>query len=161
MAHEGIVRTRIHQLKFEGQLEWTPALAELLEGAVADLGCQTPELILPVPLHVRRLRERGFNQSGLLAGVLGRRLGLKVSFDTIVRKNPTLPQSSLNRKDRLRNVKGAFELTGYHAVNGRRVLIVDDVFTTGTTLSECAGLLKKKGGALEVNAVTVTRALVG
>jgi ComF family protein len=120
-----------------------------------------PDLVLPVPLHFRRLRERGFNQSGLLAGELARKLRVPVSFDVIVRKNRTLPQTRLNRRERLKNVKGAFELAGARKVRDRRILLVDDVFTTGTTLSECARTLKSKGGASEVHAITVTRALRG
>jgi len=120
-----------------------------------------PGLIVPVPLHPKRLKERGFNQSGLLAGEFARKLRVPVSFDAIIRKNRTQPQTRLNRRERLKNMKGAFELVVAQRVRGRRVLLIDDVFTTGTTLSECARVLKSKGGASEVHAVTVTRALPG
>ena len=159
VAHEGIIRTRIHQFKFEARTEWVPPLVELLEIAYAGSGMALPELVLPVPLHPKRLKERGFNQSGLLAGELARKIRAPVSFDVIVRKNRTQPQTRLNRKERLKNVRGAFELSGAQDIRGRRILLVDDVFTTGTTLSECARTLKRKGGASEVHAVTVTRAL--
>jgi ComF family protein len=159
VVHDGIIRTRIHQFKFETQLEWAPPLVELLEIAYAGLELPAPDLILPVPLHPKRLKERGFNQSGLLAGELARKLRVPVSFNTIVRKNPTQPQTRLNRRQRLKNVKGAFDLTGAARVRGRRILLLDDVFTTGTTLSECARSLKRRGGASEVHALTVTRAL--
>ncbi len=140
-------------------MEWAPPLVELLKTAHAGGGLPAPDLIVPVPLHLERLKERGFNQSGLLAGELARKLRVPVSFDTIIRKNQTEPQTRLNRVQRLKNVKGAFELSGARDVQGRRILLVDDVFTTGTTLSECARTLKKKGGASEVHALTVTRAL--
>jgi ComF family protein len=156
--HEGIVRDRIHQLKFDSQTEWAPPLAELLERAYSDWGLPAPDLIVPVPLHLKRLGERGFNQSGLLAGELGRRLNVPVSFDIISRQNRTLPQTRLNREQRLKNVRGAFEVTDAEKARGRRILLVDDVFTTGTTLSECARTLKRKGRASEVHALTVTRA---
>jgi len=159
VAHEGIVRSRIHQLKFEGRIEWVPPLVELLETTCA--GLPLPEIVLPVPLHLKRLKERGFNQSGLLAGELARRLGAPVSFNAIARKNRTQPQTRLNRKERLENVKGAFEIRRAQSVRGRRILLIDDVFTTGATLSECSRILKRKGGASEVHAVTVTRALLG
>jgi ComF family protein len=161
VAHEGVIRTRIHQFKFEAQMEWVPALVELLEVAHAGMALPVPDLILPVPLHPGRLKERGFNQSGLLAAGLARRLRAPVSFDVIERKSRTQPQTRLTRRERLKNLKGAFELSGARGVRGRRVLLVDDVFTTGATLSECARTLKKKGGASEVNAITVTRALLG
>jgi len=161
VLHEGIIRTRIHQFKFGAQMEWAPPLVELLEIAYAGWGLPDPDLIVPVPLHLKRLKERGFNQSGLLAGEFARKLRVPVSFDAIIRKNRTRPQTRLNRRERLKNVKGAFETAGVQKVRGRRILLVDDVFTTGTTLSECARVLKRKGGASEVHAVTVTRALPG
>ena len=156
--HEGVVRDRIHQLKFGSQTEWAPPLVELLETAYAGWGLPAPDLIVPVPLHPKRLGQRGFNQSGLLADELGRKLNTPVSFNVIKRKNQTQPQTRLNREQRLKNVKGAFEVADVQRVRDRRVLLVDDVFTTGTTLSECARTLKRKGGASEVHAITVTRA---
>jgi ComF family protein len=140
-------------------MEWTPPLVELLEVAYSGWGLPPPDLIVPVPLHPRRLRERGFNQSGLLAGEFAHKIKALVSFDALRRKSQTLPQTRLNREERLRNVKGAFEISDAGKVRGRRILLVDDVFTTGTTLSECARTLKRKGGASEVHALTVTRAL--
>lgn len=158
VLHSGIVRDRIHQFKFGGRLEWIPPLVELLKKAYAGWEIPPPEIVLPVPLHLKRLRERGFNQSGLMAKEFARCLGLPVSFDTLVRKNWTDPQTRLNRDQRHINVKNAFEVCEGEDVKGRRILILDDVYTTGTTLSECARMLRKKG-ALEVYALTVTRAL--
>jgi ComF family protein len=156
--HSGAVRGRVHQFKFEGRMEWLPALVQLLETAYVNWGTESPDVVVPVPLHPKRLRERGFNQSGLLAKEFSRRHGLPVSFDLLIRKKWTEPQTRLNRKERLENVKGAFGLRDASAVPGRRILLIDDVFTTGTTLSECARTLKK-GGASEVYVLTVTRAL--
>lgn len=115
-------------------------------------------LILPVPLHIRRLRERGFNQSAFLARSMGRGLHLPVRFDVLDRKCWTEPQTRLSREERLQNVKDAFVVLKPGAVAERSVLLIDDVYTTGTTLSECARTLKEAGAA-EVHAVTVTRAL--
>jgi len=157
--HEGTIRARIHQLKFGARLEWIPPLVELLLIANAGLGLPGPDLILPVPLHIKRLRERGFNQSGMLAGKLAREIHAPVSHNTLIRKNQTQPQTRLKRAERLENVKGAFAISDVKKILGRRILLVDDVFTTGTTLSECARTLKKHGGAKEVRAITVTRAL--
>jgi ComF family protein len=158
VLHSGIVRDRIHQFKFGGSLEWIPPLIELLQIAYSDWEIPVPEMVLPVPLHLTRLRERGFNQSGLLAKEFSRRFGLPVFFDTLIRRNWTDPQTRLNREQRLKNVKNAFEVSTARNVRDRRILIIDDVYTTGTTLSECARTLKKKG-ASEVYALTVTRAL--
>ncbi len=132
---------------------------ELLEEAYGQWGIAVPDLIVPVPLHIKRLRQRGFNQAGVLAGELGRKIKTPVSVCALFRKNVTQPQTSLKRGERLKNVKGAFEIADSGKVRGRRILLIDDVFTTGTTLSECARVLKKRGGAGEVHALTVTRAL--
>lgn len=157
--HVSAVRTLVHQLKFGGQLKWTPCLVELLEAAYTAWELPAPDLIVPVPLHLKRLSERGFNQAGVLARELGRKIKTPVSACALVRKNQTLPQTRLKRGERLQNVKGAFEVSDKSTVRGRRILLIDDVFTTGTTLSECAKILKRKGGASEVYALTVTRAL--
>lgn len=158
VLHSGIVRDRIHQYKFGGKLHWLPAFVELCEAVYACWRIAPPDMIMPVPLHLKRLQERGFNQSGLLAKELGRRLDVRVSFDSLIRKVRTQPQTRLDREDRLQNVRGAFEVQEASEVRNRRILIVDDVFTTGETLSECARTLKK-AGADEVHALTITRAL--
>jgi ComF family protein len=156
--HAGVVRRRIHQLKFGGQLHWAPPLADLLVDLCRRETSPVVDVIYPVPLHVRRLRQRGFNQAGLLAGVLGRRLGLPVGFNVLVRKCWTEPQTRLSREQRLQNVKDAFHVRKPGTVKGLRVLILDDVYTTGTTLNECTKTLIT-AGASEVHALTVSRAL--
>lgn len=157
--HAGVVRQRIHQLKFGGQLHWVPPLAELLVRLVRrEAAFLRVDMISPVPLHIKRLRQRGFNQAGLLAQSLGRQLGVPVHFDCLARTCWTEPQTRLNREQRLHNVKDAFQVGDIGKVRKRRVLIVDDVYTTGTTLNECAKTLKA-AGASEVHAVTVSRAL--
>ncbi len=111
-----------------------------------------------MPLHTRRLRQRGFNQAGLLARELGRRLHRSVRFDLLRRRQWTEPQTRLNREARLNNVKNAFEAGRPAEIRGRRILLIDDVYTTGSTLSACAGELKR-AGAREVVALTVTRSV--
>lgn len=119
---------------------------------------QRIDLIVPVPLHVRRLRQRGFNQAALLARELGRRLEIPVQCGALSRRIWTEPQTRLNREERLRNVKGAFAVLKPGDIGGARILLIDDVFTTGSTLCECAGALKETKAA-EVHALTVSRSL--
>jgi ComF family protein len=156
--HSGVVRDRIHQLKFGGQLQWVPPLAELLAMTFQGEPPEHVQCIVPVPLHTKRLRQRGFNQSGLMAVALGRRLRIPVQFGALVRENWTEPQTRLNRDERLKNVKGAFAVASVPLVRDRGILLVDDVLTTGTTVSECARTLRK-AGATHVHVLTVTRAL--
>jgi ComF family protein len=130
--YSGVVRDRIHQLKFGCQLEWTPALTELLADAWTKATLPNVHLILPVPLHLKRLRERGFNQSGLLAKALGKRFGVPFAHDLLRRERWTEPQTRLSRKERLTNVKGAFYVTDGSRVEGLTIVLIDDVFTTRT-----------------------------
>jgi ComF family protein len=116
----------------------------------------TIDVIMPVPLHRSRLRERGFNQALLLASAVGRAHGIPLSYDNLTRFRATRPQVELSGEERVQNVRGAFRLTRPADVEGKRVLLVDDVFTTGATMNECAAVLKR-AGARSVVALTLAR----
>jgi len=157
VQHTGLVRDRINHLKFGGQLHWVPPLAQLLEKTVQQRHISF-DFIIAVPLHTKRLRQRGFNQSGLIAKALGKSMQCRVRFDVLIRAQWTKPQTRLSRQERLQNVKNAFSVAAPSEVADRRILLIDDVFTTGTTLAECSKTLKK-AGVSEVHAVTITRSL--
>ena len=114
------------------------------------------DIIMPVPLHGRRLRKRGFNQALLLALEVSTAHAIPLSYDNLFRVRPTRPQVELSEEERVRNVAGAFALKRPDAVNERSVLIIDDVYTTGATVSECAAVLKHAGAA-RVVALTLAR----
>ena len=114
------------------------------------------DMIVPVPLHPARLRAREFNQSLLLADRIGRYLSRAVCAYNLVRVVATDPQTTLTRRERLRNLRHAFIVRNETAIIGRRILLVDDVFTTGATLHECAKTLLK-AGAQSVSALTLAR----
>lgn len=141
----------VRRLKYSG--------AKYIAKSLADRIILPPEweidCVVPVPIYFRRFRKRGYNQSELIAKHLCRRLGLKLETDVLVKTRETLPQTRLVGSERRRNLKGAFEADD--AVNGKSVLLVDDVRTTGSTLSECAAELKRHG-AKAVWAVTVCTA---
>ena len=141
-------------LKYRGRLSLTAPLARLMIDALPPT--LTADMIMPVPLHPRRLREREFNQSLLLADYLGDRLGLPVAYTNLTRALPTAAQTSLSRKDRLRNLRGAFAVRRPEAIAGKRILLIDDVFTTGATVNECARTLRRAGSG-HVFAVTLAR----
>lgn len=103
------------------------------------------DLLLPLPLHPSRLRERGFNQSVEIARAIHRRLGIPMNVDCLSRVRATPPQAALPLKERAKNVRGAFECTT--DLSGKRILLVDDVMTTGSTLRECARILELHGAA--------------
>ena len=127
-------------------------LAHALREARPDF---LPDLIVPVPLHPSRLRSRGYNQSLLLARVLGRQFEIPVSHRLLRRQRATLPQMGLSAADRRRNLRGAFRVT--REIDGLRLLLVDDVLTTGATARECAAVLRA-AGAEEVGVTVVARA---
>jgi ComF family protein len=155
--YEEPVAGLIHRLKYAADRTVLPALAEIT--AVCDLAdCAAADLIVPVPLHVSRLRRRGLNQSLLLARLFfpGRRQAIR--GDLLVRHRPTTPQTGLSGEARRRNLQNAFSLApASGAIAGRHLLLVDDVRTTGSTLAECRRILLA-GGAARVSCLTLARA---
>ena len=127
-----------------------------LEGIRGFLSGHNPDVIVPVPLHRSRLRQRGFNQSVLLGRVLSRQLFIPMLPDALVRTRQTEPQIELSVAERRVNVKGAFAVNKPDRIMGKRILLLDDVMTTGSTIDECAHELKK-AGARGVIAVTIAR----
>jgi ComF family protein len=115
-------------------------------------------LLIPVPLHIKRLRERGFNQSLLLAYKLGGKYKLPVNFSLIKRRKATLTQTGLNKTEREENIKGAFVVIDEKKVCDENIILIDDVYTTGATINECAKTLLKTG-AQKVAALTLARVI--
>ncbi len=155
---EGPVREAVHRLKYAGQRPLAGPLALVLYQMWCQQGLQA-EVLVPIPLHPDRERERGFNQAALLAKELGRLAGVPVDGVSLRKVRATLPQVGLSREERRKNVAGAFQCAE-GAVQGKRVALVDDVCTTGATLY-AAGQALLEGGATEVWAVTVARARPG
>jgi len=141
-----VIRKAIHQLKYRNLKTISPCLAELL----ADYFMSNPlpgEALVCVPLHPRRLRERGYNQSSLLAGELGRRIDLPGIDDCLIRVRQAQPQvRAVDVEERRRNVADAF-LCRDERVRGKQIILIDDVCTSGATLESCAAALKNKGAA--------------
>jgi ComF family protein len=148
--------TVLHRFKYQGEscgLKSFKALLELLPEPPCPV---MPELILPVPLHPGRLRQRGYNQAAVLARAFFPHQRKILRNDILLRVRPTEPQTGLSGRARRRNLRRAFGVKDPARVEGRRILLVDDVFTTGTTVNECARILKK-AGADEVCVLTLAR----
>lgn len=142
----------IHALKYGHQL----AVADWLGKQLASYLEADNQLIIPLPLHPDRLRERGFNQSAEIARVIGNQLNLTVDRDNVLRSRPTQRQADLPLKERHKNVRGAFECRA--DLSGQKILLIDDVMTTGATVNECARVLKLHR-ASEITIVVAARAL--
>lgn len=158
-VYTGAPRRAIHRLKYNGKSALAARLAPALVQAVredATLNALRWSCVAPVPLHSRRERRRGFNQSEFLARALAKEL--EVPFrHALKRTRATPPQVGLHAKERQKNVLGAFALApGFAVEPDAHILLVDDVFTTGATLRECAAVLKSAGAA-NVCAVTLAR----
>lgn len=143
------------RFKFHGDLAAGRLLAATLLSAASAAPGARPATLIPVPLHRTRLRERGYNQALELARPIARQLGIPLAPDALERVRPTRAQSELGALDRRRNVRGAFVVRGRTLPD--HVALVDDVMTTGATLSECARVLKRAGVA-RVDVWVVARA---
>ena len=154
----GIVRQIIHDFKYGRQVHLRHPVARWLCAAFDDerLSGRRFDLIVPVPLHPTRQRERGFNQAGLLAEFLSARISIPCK-PVLERVRYTTTQTALDRAERMENLHNAFRLRKKANVRGLRVLLIDDILTTGSTLSECARVLKR-ARAVSVYAATAARA---
>lgn len=155
--YEGACRQMILALKYHARLSLVSFFAlRMAEEVRRRLGENPADLVLPVPLHPVRERERSFNQAQRLARALAAHLGLPCRSDLIMRARATAPQTRLDRRERRRNLRGAFAPREASCLRGATVLLVDDVLTTGSTAEACARLLKRAGAA-RVIAVTAAQ----
>jgi ComF family protein len=152
---DGPLRQAVHRLKFSGERYLAEPLGEIL-AATWNHGPLPADALVTVPLHPKHEAARGYNQSLLLARAAGARLGLPVIDDGLRRVRETPPQMGLPREERLANVRGAFAWQSDRPCPARLVL-VDDVMTTGATLAACAAALRQ-AGASHINALVLARA---
>ena len=156
--YDGVIRSAILELKYHNLKAVSTCLAELL--AAYFQTCMIGEVIAPVPLHPRRMRKRGYNQAGLLARKLGKLIDLPVIEDCLARFKDSLPQArTTTAEGRLRNVTDAFTCRN-RKFDGKRVILIDDVCTSGATLEACA-IACKAGGAASVWGLTLARETKG
>lgn len=159
--YEETLLTAIHRFKYRGRT----GIGGILGGIMADFAAgiwdtKVFERIVPVPLHRKRLRQRGFNQAVILARVLSKRFDVPLDLKSLRREIFTPPQVGLGREERAANVRGAFSAAHPERIAGRRILLVDDVYTTGSTLAECSRVLIR-ANAESVAVLTLARAVKG
>jgi competence protein ComFC len=148
--YEGALAEAVHQLKFHGLRRLACPIGRLM----LDLDIPQTDGIVPVPLSIKGLRERGFNQSLLMAKFISKRIKVPLLMDLLFKKKDTRPQIGLSAKQRMLNLKNVFEVR--EEIKGLRLLLVDDVMTTGATVTECSKQLIK-AGAKEVFVLALAR----
>lgn len=158
---EEVARDLVHGLKYHDRIELVRFIGRMTARAGRDL-LPEAELIVPMPLHRRRLWVRKFNQAALIAAEVGRASGVAVDPAALLRIRPTRPQVGLNERERAENVRGAFRVPASHRarIEGRSILLVDDVLTTGATAAAATRALKRAGAA-RVDVLTFARVAAG
>jgi ComF family protein len=162
LEYEGPARDLLHRFKFHDKTSIRRTFATLLHMFTERYTLQFPDaaMVIPVPLHPVRLRERGYNQAELLAECVAREFRLPLQSGILIRERPTLRQSELDAKDRWTNIKGAFRIKNSAAIVGQEIIVADDILTTTATASEAANTLKD-AGASRVIVITLGLASCG
>ena len=153
----------IQQFKFSEALILSHLLADMIVEWIKIADFPVPDLIIPVPLHPDRLKQRGFNQSLELARHVGKALDIPVNSSLLLRTRATPRQSGLNRKTREKNIRGAFKVNTRNAsaqMNGKHLALIDDVITTGSTTREAARVLQR-AGATQISVIAVAKTFQG
>lgn len=157
VSFETVIMEVIHKFKYNRDLALGDALGSLFaEFSFPDLNFSDYKMLIPVPLHKKKLQERGFNQALLLAKRMGKKYSLPVNFSLLKRHKFTLTQTGLNQREREENIKGAFSVIGKKEAVGENIILIDDVFTTGATVNECTRTLLE-AGACRVSVLTLAR----
>lgn len=155
--YEDPLKACLLRWKYQHEHAMAGPLAQLLiEEVLKRTSSAGWDLVVPVPLHPTRARERGFNQSQILASAVSRAIQLPTETQALIRVRPTTSQSELKMSERVENVRGAFRVRHPQRISGQRVLLVDDIFTTGATASACA-LALRGAGAQEVALLVLAR----
>lgn len=159
-AYNGAVQKCIKHLKYNGEKALLPVIEELLKNYITSEKIENEhiDLIIPVPIHPLRRMVRGFNQTELIASALSSFLHFPMDSKILLKTKNTTSQMRLSRKERIANLDGSFTVVNRLALVGKRILLIDDIMTTGATLGVCAKELLK-AGASEVCALTVARTL--
>jgi ComF family protein len=146
--YRGVLQDVIHAMKYWPVYGLSRPLAQLLQHQFATHWAEiSPDMLVPVPLHRRRLRQREFDQALALARYLSQGVHIPCQAEVLTRQRYTASQVGLNRTERDQNVRGAFDVRQPQAVRGKAVLLIDDVYTTGATVKECARVLQHAGAA--------------
>lgn len=148
--YDGALKKAINLMKYHN----VKRLSSPLSRVMLNMKTSQVDAVLPVPLYITRLKQRGFNQSALIARYMAEGLGSKLILDSLVKVRDTKAQVGLNSRERRKNMRNAFGIKNRELIKGKQILLIDDVATTGATIRECSKVLKK-AGAGPVHVITL------
>ena len=155
--YEGLIREKIIQYKFQDKSYIYNTFAKIILKNEKVCGLlKKYDIIIPVPIHKKRKAQRGYNQTQLIASKISKYVGIKLCDDVLIKSKNTIAQSKLNKNKRKQNLKGAFRVLDLEKIQGKNILLFDDIFTTGSTVNECSKILKK-AGAKTVGVLTIAK----
>ena len=144
--YEDIIRDILIKYKFQSKSYIYKTFSKIILKNKKICGfLKNYDIIIPVPIHKKRIKKRGYNQTELIAREISKKLDLKYEGNILIKVKNVLPQSELTKKERQKNIKGAFGIKNAEKIKNKKVLILDDIYTTGSTLNECARILKQSG----------------
>lgn len=157
LKYEGIIRDKILQYKFEDKAYIYKTFAKIVLKNKKVCGLlKKYDIIIPVPIHKKRKLQRGYNQTQLIAKEISKNIDIKLCNNVLVKNKNTIAQSKLNKNKRKQNIKGAFKALNVQNIQGKSVLLFDDIYTTGSTSNECSKILKE-AGAKTVGVLTIAK----
>lgn len=144
--YEGLIREKIIQYKFQDKSYIYNTFAKIILKNEKVCGLlKKYDIIIPVPIHRKRKLQRGYNQTQLIAKEIAKNIDIELCDDALIKTKNTIAQSKLNKNKRKQNLKGAFRVLDLEKIQGKNILLFDDIFTTGSTVNECSKILKKAG----------------
>lgn len=155
--YEGLIREKIIQYKFQDKSYIYNTFAKIILKNEKVCGLlKKYDIIIPVPIHRKRKLQRGYNQTQLIAKEIAKNIDIKLCDDVLVKSKNTIAQSKLDKNKRKQNIKNAFKVLNLEKIQGKNILLFDDIFTTGSTVNECSKILKK-AGAKTVGVLTIAK----
>lgn len=154
LSYEGIIRNLIHNFKYSDHSHMHKMFGKLMVNTIRAHDFEYVDVVLPVPLYRDRLKKRGYNQAELLANFIGKNLDITVDTSTLTRHTHTSAQNKLNRADRAKNMEGVFGISNNFEISQKKILLVDDIYTTGSTVDQCSKVMLEHG-ADEIFVITL------
>ena len=155
--YEGTIREKLINYKFNEQSYLHETFANIIiKNKKICRFIKNYDIIIPVPIHKKRYKERGYNQTELIAYRIAKKLGISINTDILLKEKNNKPQSELTKKERAQNIQNVYRTQNEQKINNKAILIIDDIYTTGNTLNECSKMIKQ-AGAKEIAVLTIAK----